>query len=1089
MMPRACSGMLARTLHCRLYSTDAAVLEIEDSLRVASLVHSFRNDGHLAAALDPLRRVKQGPWLTESRKATTWNNNKLGNLVHDLPLDASHPLESSKLASKLGLLLPTTDDRQFCVGDVLDPGTPHRTWTLPAIVKRMQAAYCGTLTAELNHLATSEKKQWLVQRMENRQKATRQEQLAILRRLVDTDAFERFLAAKFPASKRFGVEGCEAVLVGLETLVARCAQHGVCRIELGMPHRGRLNVLCNILKKPPGALYGEMEGGQSEFHVGDVKYHLGQSASLDFAAEEGGKASGQVRVSIAPNPSHLEFIGPVVLGMVRAEQTRLQDTAKQRVMGLLIHGDAAFAGLGVVAETLQLADTPGFSTGGTIHLIINNQVGFTTAPADARSSPHCTDIAKTIGAPILHVNADDPEAVVEACRIAADWRAEFKQDVVVDIVGYRRYGHNELDDPTITLPLSYQAVMDHPPVLQLYASKLDEQAVLKSSQVKALQDVAAQQYEQEFEAFQSGKYKESAQNWLHSSWQGDALQAVGQAAVWGSQEPTGLPLPTLAWLGNAICNLPMHFTPHQHTQKLLQKRRQMCKDDSSRVDFAMAEALAFGTLALRRGVRPAGVTPSDFFSMDPSLGLNRGHYAVRLSGQDSERGTFNQRHAALYDQVTGERLVKLNCMVEGQQEPVEIWNSPLSEAAVLGFEYGYSLGCAGTSLVVWEAQFGDFANNAQVIIDQFIAAGEERWGQQSGLVLLLPHGYDGAGPDHSSARLERFLSLCNDDADHLPGHSPSQRRQMSATFTALAKDHGGRLNRQQVMALLKAVGGQGEGAGEGEAEVNGELAESLWTEMGLAPDAHITQDVWQKVMVQHMRRHAERLANMFVVNATTPAQMFHALRRQLNRPFQKPLVLLTPKFLLHHRPATSALHDFTTGTFFNRVIDDGKASDNTRQAQTESGESWLLPAHETRRVILCSGQIYYTLSRARKSRQIRDVILVRLEQIAPFPHDLVTQVVMQYSNAQVVWCQEEPKNMGAWRYIKPRMDTAMRELVKSQEGSIPPPRIRYVGRPAAASPATASLAIHRQETDEIVNTALSDTLVLTGEEEFVRFDS
>ncbi|KAL3139978.1 hypothetical protein ABBQ38_004265 [Trebouxia sp. C0009 RCD-2024] len=917
----------------------------------------------------------------------------------------------------------------------------------------MRSAYCGTLSAELSHLATSAKKQWLVQRMEDRQQPTRQQQLAILRGLIDADAFEKFLASKFPASKRFGVEGCEAVLVGLDTLVARCAQQGVRRIELGMPHRGRLNVLCNILKKPPGALYGEMEGGQSEFHVGDVKYHMGQSASLQYANEEGGGTS-PVRLSIAPNPSHLEFIGPVVLGMVRAEQTRLQDTAREKVMGLLIHGDAAFAGLGVVAETLQLADTPGFTTGGTIHVIINNQVGFTTAPADGRSSPHCTDIAKTIGAPILHVNADDPEAVVAACCIAADWRAEHKQDVVVDIVGYRRYGHNELDDPTITLPLSYQAVARHPPVLQHYTSKLHQLGVVQTSEVHALQAQATKQYEQEFEAFQSGKYKESAQNWLQSSWQGDALQAVGQAGVWGRQEPTGLPLPTLAWLGNAVCDLPTGFTPHQHTEKLLQKRRQMCQDESSRVDFSMAEALAFGTLALRRGVGPTGVTPSDYFSIDPSLGLNRGHYAVRLSGQDSERGTFNQRHAALYDQITGKRLVRLNNMVEGQQEPVEVWNSPLSEAAVLGFEYGYSLGCAGTSLVCWEAQFGDFANNAQVIIDQFIAAGEERWGQQSGLVLLLPHGYDGAGPDHSSARLERFLSLCNDDADHLPGHSPAQRRQMSATFTALAKEHGGRINRQQVLTMLEAAGGERGGAWE-----QGELAETLWAEMGLEPDAHITQDVWQQVMVQHMRRHAERLANMFVVNATTPAQMFHALRRQLNRPFQKPLVLLTPKYLLHHRPATSALQDFTTGTFFNRVIDDGKASDNTRAMGEKAEEPWLLPADQTRRVILCSGQIYYALSRGRRSRQIRDIILVRLEQIAPFPHDLVTQVVMQYAGAQVIWCQEEPKNMGAWRYVKPRMDTAMRELMESQQGTAQPLRIRYVGRPAAASPGSHLTAI------------------------------
>eukprot|EP00884_Botryococcus_braunii_P017628 jgi/Botrbrau1/4549/Bobra.60_2s0036.1 len=496
----------------------------------------------------------------------------------------------------------------------------------------------------------------------------------------------------------------------------------------------------------------------------------------------------------------------------------------------------------------------------------------------------------------------------------------------------------------------------------------------------------------------------------------------------------------------------------------------MLDTEASRVSFPMAEALAFGTLALRR----AGVHESLGLLAEERApekrghgalaGLNLGSYSVRLSGQDVERGTFNQRHAVVYDQVTGERLLRLNRLEPGRQEVVEIWNSPLSEAAVLGFEYGYSLGCAGRALVVWEAQFGDFANNAQVMIDQFIAAAEERWGQESALVLSLPHGYDGNGPDHSSARVERFLSLCNDDPDHLPGQSPHQLKEMSRTFEAVASQHGGSLTRQQVEGMLRAGG----------FATNGETMDVLWAELGLEPLAKITLDVWHGIMGQYMRRQYERQANMFVVNCTTPAQLFHVLRRQVNRPYVKPLVLLAPKFLLHHRTATSPLSDFTTSYFFNRVIDDSKRSDNTRHLalNPKTGKPHLLPAGEIQRIILCSGQIYYHLSAARRSRRIRSIVLVRLEQIAPFPFDLMAKVVAQYTAAEVVWCQEEPKNMGCWPYVRPRLITAIRQLLPEPMASVSP---HFVGRHPAASTATASMDIHRLETRHIIDAALAPT--------------
>ncbi|CAL5220687.1 g2736 [Coccomyxa viridis] len=1068
---------LARLGWPRSYSSAASSEEVADTLRLVRLLQAFRSRGHLAADLDPLKR-QAGPWFKEGTHIPAYRDSFI-SLVEEYDAGKSPESKAAWLSSNLGMQLPPSADRSYFVGGALAAGDPggQQHWSLPDVVDRMHAAYCGTLTAELDHLASTEQQQWLAERMENRQSLSASQSSRILRILAHADAFEAFLAKHFPHSKRFGVEGCEAVLAGADALLARCAVHGTRRVELGMAHRGRLSMLSTLLNKPPGTLFAKMENGQSDYRVGDVTYHLGETATLTYSQ---GAQAHKIRVSIAPNPSHLEAVDPVVMGLVRALQQRLGPSGRQRVLGLLVHGDAAFAGLGIVPECLQLSNAPGYTVGGMLHLVLNNQVGFTTAPRDGRSSAHPTCAGKAIGAPILHVNADDPEAVVTACEIAADFRHRWHKDVIVDVIGYRRHGHNELDNPQATLPLTYKKILEHPSVLSMYAKRLEERGIIQPCVVGDMREELGKHFEAELAAHESGIHRQSPQHFLATSWQGDALQALaeepGIRAQEARQEPTGLPLQTLQWVGQSICTALPEFQLHPEVDALLKSRRAMVEGREGRVDFGMAEALAHGTLALHRGVRPpqapqaarqASAGKDQHSAMQPEedavSGLNFGAYSVRLSGQDVERGTFNHRHAVLYDCTTATRRVSLNEIQPGMQEHVEVWNSPLSEAAVLGFEYGHSLGSERQGLTVWEAQFGDFANNAQVIIDQFISAGEERWGQRSGLVLQLPHGFEGSGPDHSSARMERFLQLCNDDADHLPGSSPAQRRQIASTFDALAKDQGGRLSREHVTDALRAAG----------IGVNGELTDLLWTEMGLAQDAQITKEAWEGLMVQFSRRYAERQANMFVVCATTPAQVFHALRRQMNRPFVKPLVLLTPKYLLHHRPATSALADFTVGTFFNRVIDDGKASDNTRHRSVNpsTGEPFLLPAHGIKRVVLCTGQVYYHLSGARRARRIRDIVLVRLEQIAPFPSDLLIKVMAQYGSAELVWCQEEPKNMGAWSYIKPRLETAMREL--GGPAGLQQRHLRYIGRTASASVATASMAIHRLETKQIVDSVLS----------------
>jgi 2-oxoglutarate dehydrogenase E1 component len=1082
------------------------------TLVLASLVSAFRSRGHLHATLDPLRRTHRGPWLAEEAGVG-------GRAVHDntlaavlAALDGRHSPAELALAAGLAPVGAASTSFDLSAPGIFPAGPPPRAaaTTLPVLASTLAKAWAGTLTAEIDHLPLAQQ-EWLAGRLEARPARDPASRRATLRLLARAAAFEAFLAAKFPRSKRFGVEGLDALVPAVAAVAERAAGLGLARLHVGLAHRGRLNLLQQVLRAPAGQMFAEMEATQSEFAVGDVKYHLGRTARLSFpppggslvprppAARPGPRPpSATLYLSVAPNPSHLEAVCPVVLGLVRAQQDRLAGGAAA-VAGLLIHGDAAFAGLGVVPETLSLSRLPGFAVGGTVHLVANNAVGFTTEPAAGRSGPHPTDIAKHAGGavPILHACADDPDAVVDAAALAADWRSAWGSDIVLDVVGYRRHGHNELDDPHPAQPVTAAAVAGHPPIVDLYARALAGDGLYASASASAAAAAAwaaeaTAEYASEHAAFLDGAYAQSADDWLRTSWQGAALEAVSggggghggggpggtAAGITQRQEPTGLPLETLRWVGRRVTSVPAGFTPTPTAAAALAARAAQVGGPHPRVDFATAEALAFGSLALHKGAEvhgaplAAAAAAPDAATADEERagagGLNVGAYAVRLSGQDAERGTFGQRHATLREAGSGRRVVPLDAMRPGAQEAVSVWNSPLNEGACLSFEYGYSLGAAGRALVAWEAQFGDFANGAQTPIDLFVAAGEERWGAQSGIVLLLPHGYEGQGPDHSSARLERFLQLCNDDCDALPGDSPRERQEVDAAFDALARETTDGtatpsphpvVDRARAAQLLDALGAETGGGTE--------AAAALWAELGLASTTPaIDRAAWRALMTRYLSRNAEARANLFVVTPTTPANLFHALRRQLNRPRPKPLVLATPKWLHVHSAATSALADLGADTHFRRVIEDGSPGDNTRHrsAHPGTGAAFTVPDHEVRRVLLCAGPVYYHLNAARRARRVSDVAIVRVEQLSPFPHDLVAAAVGRYPAADVAWVQEEPKNQGAWRHAQPRVNTALREA----SGRL----LQYIGRPPSGTTATASMAIHRAELRGILDAAL-----------------
>ncbi len=858
----------------------------QDTARALMLIRAYRIRGHLEADLDPLGLVRQAPHR-ELDPATYG----FGEVDWDRPILIFGSLALGESA------------------------------TLRQIMDRLRKTYCGKIGVEFMHISDPDQKAWIQERIEhieNRTEFTVEGRHMILQRVVEAEGLERYLGVKFVGTKRFGLDGGESMIPGIEQILKRGGQLGIRDVVIGMPHRGRLNTLVHVLHKSYTALFSEFQGRSSQPEEmrgsGDVKYHLGASADREFDGTT-------IHVSLSPNPSHLEAVDPVVLGKARAKQDQRGDTERGQVMAILMHGDAAFAGQGLVAESLDLSDLGGYRIGGTIHFIVNNQIGFTTLPTFSRSGPYCTEIAKIVQAPILHVNGDDPEAVVHVSRIATEFRQHFKRDIVIDMFCYRRYGHNELDEPMFTQPLMYKEIGSHKTVKEVYAARLEAEGFVTAAEVAALDAALREKLDKALEA--ATQYKPNKADWLEGRWAGLTV-APGEEDRKGA---TAVELDQLRAVGHAISEVPKNFDLNRKIARQLQEKRKTI-DTGENIDWATGEALAWGTL-LAEG------TP------------------VRLSGQDSGRGTFSQRHSVLVDQASEAKYVPLN-HVASEQARIEIIDSPLNEAGVLGFEYGYS-SAEPNALVLWEAQFGDFANGAQVIIDQFICSGESKWLRMNGLVMLLPHGYEGQGPEHSSARLERYLELS-------------------------------------------------------------------------------AEDNWQ------------------VVVPTTPANYFHALRRQMRRSFRKPLVAMTPKSLLRHKECVSTLADFGPGTSFRRIL-----------AETDQ----LADAAKIRRVVLCSGKVYFDLVAERRKRKIDDIAILRIEQLYPFPFSRLGVRLGQYPNAEVVWCQEEPENMGAWHFIDRRIERALGGIdVKSK-------RPVYVGRPEAASPATGSARTHLKEQADLVNRALT----------------
>ncbi len=861
--------------------------EIAKEAAIMQMINAYRVRGHLIADLDPLGH--------EPSYHAELDPETYGLTIWDL-------------------------DREFLtgsLGDAIGEAGPKPLATLREILETLRETYCGKIGCEYMNIQVPEQKRWLQQRMEpdkNHWPLESQTRLRILRNLIAAEGFEHFLHSRFVGQKRFALEGGETALAILEEILDRSSAANVSEIVIGMAHRGRLNLLANVVGKDLKQIFSEFEGDidpSSTQGSGDVKYHLGAHGVRRC---ENGR---EIVISIAPNPSHLEAVDPVVEGIVRPKQDHLGDTARERVIPLLIHGDAAFAGQGVVAETLNLSRLDGYSTGGTIHLIINNQIGFTTLPDESRSTPYSTDVARGVQAPIFHVNGDSPQAAVRVAQIAFDYRQKFKTDVVIDMICYRRHGHNEADDPSYTQPILYRKIKDHPSVATLYAESLVRKGVLTAEDVAAIRQQVSQRLAAGYDAAQAQAEHYELQE----------LSAVATGEISSFCPRTAVNQQVLERVIRGITNFPDTFHVHPKLRGFLEKRRNTIAQ-ATPLDWALGESLAFGTLALEGT-------------------------AVRLSGQDSGRGTFSQRHLAFYDFETGKRYIPLQ-HISPDQARFDVYDSSLSEYAVLGFEFGYSVADPLT-LVIWEAQFGDFANGAQIMIDQFISCAESKWGQPSGLVMLLPHGFEGQGPEHSSARIERYLVLCAEN-------------------------------------------------------------------------------------------------NMQVCNCTTPAQYFHLLRRQMyggsdRRGVRKPLIVFTPKSLLRHPRAVSTAHDFAAGGFIE-ILDDG-AADPQRIS----------------RVIFCSGKIYYDLLQARDERKADHVALVRVEQLYPFAAAQAAEILLRYApTAEIVWAQEEPKNMGPWRYMheqmQPQADQTRRE-------------IRYVGRAESASPATGSGKRHQQEQHEIVDDALT----------------
>jgi len=1104
--------------------------------RISSLVRRFRSNGHLIARIDPLRGYQARPLNPD--EPVVWHSR---DDVKDLKAVLESYVEQEKAEkgggrvggggcsrqrmldlSPFGLEdVPETqlfDVRQWNVDSKMLGGS-HAT--LRELVGFLVDRYCRTCSVEYMHIGIKEQREWLRSRFEDdvsltSEIASIEEKKRSLKHLIHADILEHFLASRFPSAKKFGIEGCWSLIPGLFEILLTSAKLGVEHFEVGMTHRGRLNVLVNILQKPLRTVLGEFLRGSSSssqsssssssssssfspshsssssrerFHSGDVQYHLGAFSELDLTEIGGevGETSGdrKICVSLNPNPSHLESINPVVMGKVRAKQAFLNDTQREKVLGILLHGDASFSGQGVVHETMELSNLDAYTVGGMVHVVINNQIGFTTDPRTGRSSIHPTNVAKGMGVPVFHVNGDCVQSVVKCSQLAAEFRAKFKKDAVINVVCYRKHGHNELDDPFITHPLTYRLIAEQPSTLQLYAKELREEGIEAASEPQILQEKESFLSMCDSELKLAKKYQPTAADLLMSHWQGDAMAELSRHSRPFNQ--TGVPKWMLKKVGQKATALPTNFAAHSRVEQIFAARNRAI-ETGKRLDFAFAEALAFGCLMLpfkagdeaegKRGTHEELVKrPMEKNAFIAPM-VDHPTVSVRLSGQDCERGTFNQRHAAIIDQNTAARYVPLS-HISDLQASFDVCNSSLSEEAVLGYEYGYSLENEN-ALVIWEAQFGDFANNAQSMIDNFIASGEDKWLCQSGLVLLLPHGYEGQGPEHSSARLERFLQLVDDDEDR-DLSSNSDVKTMLQMFSRLDSDKDGTLSLQEVKSLgmkemesivewqsLKEIrpGTSTTATGGGGAIGSSSLGSGM-------DDSRVLKSDYIKMMMRWLARNEEAKHNMSVCNVTTPANYFHVLRRQIHRPYAKPLVLMSPKYLLHHAAAVSDIKEFETGTSFDRVISDRSPMNNLR-------DSFLaldpVPPSQTRKVLVCSGKIAYALHHTRKAKRGRDIVIVRLEQLAPFPAAEMTSVLGRYPNAQIVWVQEEPKNMGGWSYVHPRLSNILRTLIERGErrrGGETLDVVRYVGRAASATTACGSFTIHNKENRMVINDALS----------------
>ena len=862
----------------------------KDSVRAIMLIRAYRIRGHLIANLDPLsiQKKEEHPEL----KPETYGFNKK-DYKRKIFLDGV-----------LGLQYADLDQ-------ILD------------ILKR---TYCSAIGYEFMHMGDPEEKAWIINRIEGPEKDivfTQNGKKAILNKIIQAEGFEKYLHVKFVGTKRFGLDGGESLIPALEQIIKRGGNLGAKEIKIGMPHRGRLNVLANVMGKPFRAIFSEFFGksvNASKDFEGDVKYHLGASSNREFDGNS-------VHISLTDNPSHLEAVNPVVLGQVRAKQFFHKDRDRKKVIPVLMHGDAAFAGQGIVAECFAMSGLPGHNIGGTIHIIVNNQIGFTTAPRFARSSPYPSDVAKIAQAPIFHVNGDDPEAVVHCAKIATEYRQKFNRDVVIDMVCYRRFGHNEGDEPSFTQPIMYRKIKSHPTTLTLYGKRLSAEGLTSDEKLQKEKVEFKQYLEKEFDI--SKTYK-SELKWFDGAWS-RFKPGLGK----DKRGVSGVEKSKLEKIGKKIFTIPINFNAHKTLKRVFELRKEML--NAGKLDWSSAESLAIGSL------------------------LTEG-FSVRLSGQDSGRGTFSQRHAILRNQENHDRYIPVNNIEKGQMK-FEVIDSLLSELAVLGFEFGYSLSEPET-LVLWEAQFGDFANGGQVIIDQFITSSESKWGRASGLVLLLPHGYEGQGPEHSSARLERFLQLC---------------------------------------------------AGE----------------------------------------------NIQVVNCTTPSNYFHVLRRQMHREFRKPLIIMTPKSLLRHKRCISNISEFTSRSSFHRVLEDDAY-------KKENKLITLKKDSKIEKVVMCSGKIYYDLVEAREKNKKDKVIFVRLEQLYPFPAKTLANVLKRYKNAEFIWCQEEPKNMGAWNTVRNYIERTL-EIINIKDINV-----KYVGRKASSSTATGNANKHLAQQKEILEKILKD---------------